>query len=178
MPATTSTPTEVFPTPFFEGSEKRLELTFELGDAAPARGLRALPRDQLDAICTAAHCCIVSVCANEDVDAYVLSESSLFVFPTKLVMKTCGTTRLLDAVPLILELAAAIEAQPARARYSRASYLAAEHQVRGRPGCSFAPPGDNTCVFQHSRRPTTALSQRLRFCSAISATCLAAAVHT
>lgn len=129
MPAATSTPTEVFPTPFFEGSEKRIELVFELGPAAPTEGLRALPRAQLDAICTAAHCCIVSSCVNEHLDAYVLSESSLFVYPTKMVMKTCGTTRLLDAVPLILELAAAIDAQPARARYSRASYLAAEHQV-------------------------------------------------
>ncbi len=129
MTVTSQTTQEVYPSPFFEGSEKRIELTFDLGQDAPVGGLRALPRAQLDAICTAAHCCIVSVCANEYFDAYVLSESSLFVYPNKIIMKTCGTTRLLDAVPLILDLTASIDVHPAKARYSRASYLAAEHQV-------------------------------------------------
>ena len=71
----------------------------------------------------------MSVTSNADFDAYVLSESSLFVFPTKLVLKTCGTTRLLDAVPLLLELAASLDMQPRRCKYSRASYLFPELQV-------------------------------------------------
>ena len=71
----------------------------------------------------------MSVTSSADFDAYVLSESSLFVFPTKLVLKTCGTTRLLEAVPLLLELAASLDMQPRRCKYSRASYLFPELQV-------------------------------------------------
>lgn len=126
----------VFPTPVFEGSEKRIEICFDLA-GAPARGLRTLARPQLDAICTAAACCIVSSRSNEAFDAYVLSESSLFVYPHKLVLKTCGTTRLLDAVPLILDYAAGIDATPSRCRYSRASFMFPDQQVRAWevPGC-------------------------------------------
>ena len=41
-----------FPPPVFEGSEKRLEIDFYAPDpaAAPARGLRAIPRSELDAL--------------------------------------------------------------------------------------------------------------------------------
>lgn len=41
-----------FPPPVFEGSEKRLEIDFYAPDpaAAPARGLRAIPRADLDAL--------------------------------------------------------------------------------------------------------------------------------
>ena len=55
-------------------------------------------------------------------DAYVLSESSLFVFATKLMIKTCGTTALLVAMPRILALAAEVGAVPRRCRYSRSCF--------------------------------------------------------
>lgn len=134
--------TSVFPAPVFEGSEKRIELSFDLC-AAPSDGLRSLSRAQLDAICTAAHCCIVSSRSNAFFDAYVLSESSLFVYPHKLVLKTCGTTRLLDAVPLILDLAGGIGAVPSKCRYTRASFLFPEHQPA--PHSSFK---DETAYLQ------------------------------
>ena len=38
------------PCPLFEGSEKRIVAEFSLGAASPSRGLRALSRDQLDAL--------------------------------------------------------------------------------------------------------------------------------
>jgi hypothetical protein len=52
-------------------------------------------RAQLDEICKAARCSILNSITNEHVDAYLLSESSLFVYPRKIIMKTCGTTTLL-----------------------------------------------------------------------------------
>jgi Adenosylmethionine decarboxylase len=90
----------VLPNPVFEGSEKRIEVEF--GHAShheeAAAGLRALSRATLDDLMALAACEIVSKTSNDTFDAYVLSESSLFVHPTTWVLKTCGTTRLLDCL--------------------------------------------------------------------------------
>ena len=117
---------EAWPSPVFEGSEKRLEVDFF---PTAGSGLRSLSRNQLDELLQNAGCCIVSDRHNEQFDAYVLSESSLFVFPTKLVLKTCGTTKILHAIPLLLELAASTGCSPKRCKYSRASFLFPHHQV-------------------------------------------------
>ncbi|KAJ2156907.1 spermidine resistance protein [Coemansia sp. RSA 552] len=109
----------------FEGPEKLLEIWFAASssdvrftgtDEGPSAfmadawseqrsGLRCVPRavwrDMLDLV----HCQVLSTLSNEHVDAYLLSESSFFVYPHKLVLKTCGTTTLLYAVPRILEIA-------------------------------------------------------------------------
>lgn len=71
-----------------------------------------------------AQCCVVSSTHGSALDAYVLSESSLFVYPSKLVIKTCGTTALLAALPHLLALvrAACRGAPAARVRYSRACF--------------------------------------------------------
>ncbi|KAG1676546.1 hypothetical protein FOA52_000089 [Chlamydomonas sp. UWO 241] len=121
---------EVLPNPVFEGSEKRLEVDFHLptDGSAPDNGLRALARAHLDELMTLAHCCIVSSRSNAAFDAYVLSESSLFVYPAKWILKTCGTTRLLQSVPRLLELASTLGMAPSRVKFSRATYLFAEQQ--------------------------------------------------
>jgi S-adenosylmethionine decarboxylase proenzyme len=75
-----------------------------------------------------AACTIVSSRNNAQLDAYVLSESSLFVYPTKWVLKTCGTTKLLNAVPRLLEMAAVLGMEACRCKYSRASFLFPEQQ--------------------------------------------------
>lgn len=118
----------ILPEPVFEGSEKRVEVDFVLGTSAPASGLRSMPREQLDELMTLAHCCIVSSRTNDNFDAYVLSESSLFVYPTKWVLKTCGTTRLLDSIPRLLEITAAAGIVATRCKYTRASFLFPENQ--------------------------------------------------
>lgn len=87
----------------FEGYEKRLEIAF-FSDSGNV-GLRALSRDQLDEILEPAECTIVASLSNDFVDSYVLSESSLFVYPYKIIVKTCGTTKLLLSIPVILKLA-------------------------------------------------------------------------
>ncbi len=119
----------VFPAPVFEGSEKRIEVEFTRGGGSTSAGLRALKRADLDFLTETAACCIVSARHNAAFDAYVLSESSLFVFPGKLVLKTCGTTKLLAAVAPLLQLAAGLDMAPARVKYSRASFLFPEQQV-------------------------------------------------
>lgn len=133
----------VLPNPVFEGSEKRVEIDFDWTHDSPANGLRALSRGQLDELMSLAACTIVSSRTNADLDAYVLSESSLFVYPTKWVLKTCGTTKLLSAVPRLLELAATIGMKPRRCKYSRASFLFPEQQVClcGGQKCCVGVPG-------------------------------------
>jgi S-adenosylmethionine decarboxylase proenzyme len=126
---TVATTTPVLPNPVFEGSEKRVEIDFFLSRNSPANGLRALTRAQLDELMTLAACTIVSSRTNDKLDAYVLSESSLFIYPTKWVLKTCGTTKLLNAVPRLLEMAEELDMEPRRCKYSRASFLFPEQQV-------------------------------------------------
>ena len=52
------------------------------------------------------NCKVLSTVLSPHVDAYLLSESSMFVFPHKLILKTCGKTTLLSGLPRILEIAA------------------------------------------------------------------------
>jgi Adenosylmethionine decarboxylase len=67
-------------------------------------GLRLLPREDIDKICARARCTILSTISNRYLDAYVLSESSLFVYPYMLVLKTCGTTTLLRCIATLIDL--------------------------------------------------------------------------
>ncbi|KAJ2743468.1 spermidine resistance protein [Coemansia sp. BCRC 34301] len=111
----------------FEGPEKLLEMWFAPTCSAAIyadpgavlcdedqdqwselrNGLRLVPRavwrDMLDLV----HCQVLSTLCNEHLDSYLLRqvESSFFVYPHKLVLKTCGTTTLLYAIPRILEIA-------------------------------------------------------------------------
>lgn len=110
----------------FEGFEKRLQITFS---EAPifidpqGLGLRALTRSQLDSILDAACCTIVNHLSNSELDSYVLSESSLFVYPNKIILKTCGTTKLLLAIPPILQLAESLQLTVVSVKYSRGSFI-------------------------------------------------------
>lgn len=89
---------------FFEGPEKTLEVCFRPG-VGPKNGLRCLHRKQLDVLCTKAKCTIISSISSNYMDAYVLSESSLFIYPYRYIMKTCGTTTLLRALNTLLVFA-------------------------------------------------------------------------
>lgn len=124
---------DTFPCPVFEGSEKRISVTFSPTTTTTTpmnllHGLRALSREQLDAMLDLAACQIISHRSNDQFDAYVLSESSLFVYPDRMVLKTCGTTKLLACVPFMVELAAGVGMGPTRVKYTRASFLFPEKQ--------------------------------------------------
>ncbi|OMO52691.1 S-adenosylmethionine decarboxylase [Corchorus olitorius] len=110
----------------FEGYEKRLEVSFfDPGFFLdPQRmGLRSLSKVQLDEILKPAECTIVSSLSNGHVDSYVLSESSLFVYPYKIIIKTCGTTKLLFSIPAILKLANSLSLSVRSVRYTRGSFI-------------------------------------------------------
>ncbi|XP_020590946.1 S-adenosylmethionine decarboxylase proenzyme 4 [Phalaenopsis equestris] len=104
----------------FEGFEKRLELHFFGHDPI---GLRNLSFKTLDQILAAVQCGVVSAVGNAHFDAYVLSESSLFIYPHKLVIKTCGTTGLLHSVPLLLLHSASHGLKLLRCKYTRGSFI-------------------------------------------------------
>lgn len=88
----------------FEGPEKTMEVCFEPG-IGNENGLRALTKQQLDRLCTEAKCTILSKLSSNHLDGYVLSESSLFVYKDRWIMKTCGTTTLLCCLNTLLEYA-------------------------------------------------------------------------
>lgn len=109
----------------FEGFEKRLEISFlEHGIVSDptSKGLRSLSKANLDEILKPAECTIVCSLSNDEVDSYVLSESSLFVYTHKIIIKTCGTTKLLLSVPCILKLADTVSLSVSCVRYTRGSF--------------------------------------------------------
>jgi len=79
-------------------------------------------------MCVHAKCNILHHTANEHFDSFVLSESSLFVYPTKVMIKTCGTTTLLNAIPKILEYAQEFELTVRLVMYSRKNFLFPQEQ--------------------------------------------------
>lgn len=111
----------------FEGPEKNLEIDFVPG-VGHANGFREVARADLDAMLDAGKCEILSKTSNEHIDAYVLSESSMFVYSHKVVMKTCGTTTLLKCLPFVIKYAEQLGLVIAWVSYSRKNYLFPEEQ--------------------------------------------------
>ncbi|PIL34210.1 hypothetical protein GSI_03921 [Ganoderma sinense ZZ0214-1] len=95
----------------FEGPEKLLEIWFAHSPAdIPATtngklGLRKVPQSVWEDMLDIVKCKILSVVEGTEMDAYLLSESSFFVSPHRLILKTCGTTLNLLGVPRILDIA-------------------------------------------------------------------------
>ncbi|VDK46843.1 unnamed protein product [Anisakis simplex] len=89
---------------FFEGAEKLLEIWFDL-EQEGATSLRNIPYDELVGMLDIAQCHILHCISNDHIDSYVLSESSMFISDARIILKTCGTTRLLHAVGPLLKLA-------------------------------------------------------------------------
>ncbi len=116
----------------FEGPEKLLEIWLyesERDVPRPAEGLRAVPLadwvDMLDLV----NCKVLSMKSLPQVDAYLLSELSMFVFSHKLILKTCGTTTTLSCLDKFSEVvrrrvdALFKSADVARVFYSRRSFM-------------------------------------------------------
>ncbi|KAL0580349.1 spermidine resistance protein [Marasmius crinis-equi] len=124
----------------FEGPEKLLEIWFAPSpDAVPdasnpvdgRTGLRKIPSSVWDEMLNIVRCQVLSTITGDEIDAYLLSESSLFVSPHRLILKTCGTTLNLLGLPRILEIAATQANMPSvyRCFYSRKSFMFPERQL-------------------------------------------------
>merc|ERR1712087_930184 len=111
----------------FEGPEKKLEVYFTR--SGPMDGLRRYGREAWGEMLTAASCTILSKRSNARFDAYLLSESSLFVFPHRVVLKTCGTTTLLLVIPQLLRMAHDIGSHLELLQYGHLRYKFPEQQV-------------------------------------------------
>jgi len=122
-------PPDITPLNGFEGAEKKIELIFFRDEKNP-RGLRAVTADQWQSVLDLVNCQIVSCTKNEHFDSYVLSESSLFVYPYKVVLKTCGRTVLLRCMEPLIQLAKEVcDVDPEFVFFSRKGFLYPEEQL-------------------------------------------------
>jgi len=106
----------------FEGPEKCLEVDFCVG-TGPFNGLRDVPRTTWDLLLKSCGCEIISIERNHDIDSYVLSESSMFVYRWKLILKTCGKTTPLLAIPHLQTLCKTHEMEMEWMGFSRKNYI-------------------------------------------------------
>ncbi|OZJ01811.1 hypothetical protein BZG36_05166 [Bifiguratus adelaidae] len=94
-------------------------------------GLRKIDRAIWEDMLSIVKCTVLSVIGNESCDAYLLSESSMFIYPHKLILKTCGTTTLLAALPRILQIGKSMCGfeKIYRVFYSRKCYMFPHKQI-------------------------------------------------
>jgi len=125
------------------GPEKLLEIWFTpspelLPPSASPEGLKCVSKERWEQMLDIVQCKVLSVLKNEHVDAYLLSESSMFVFPHKVILKTCGTTTLLNGLREMLRIASEEAgfgpggralATPYRVFYSRKSFMFPDKQM-------------------------------------------------
>jgi S-adenosylmethionine decarboxylase len=83
----------------FEGPEKKLEII--LKRARPE--LRGNAHGLWNQVVEAAYTHIISSSTNEWFDAYLLSESSLFVYADRIIIITCGKSQLFRTVPVLFQ---------------------------------------------------------------------------
>ena len=150
----------LYVSPPFEGPEKLLEVWFAPSAASvqdtPSpedgrSGLRKIPRSVWEDMLDIVKCKVLSVIEGDQTDAYLLryiilfsfwlhfapmltsfmySESSLFVFSHRIILKTCGTTLNLLGLPRILDIARDHASLPSvyQCFYSRKSFMFPERQ--------------------------------------------------
>jgi len=116
----------------FEGPEKNLEVVFKNGNGNP-NGCRQLDRSALDTICGAADCSIISHLSNAHLDAYILTDSSLFVYKSHIVLKTYGQTTLLRCLDTLFRLTAELGLELEWLGYSRKNYVVPDDQEGAAP---------------------------------------------
>ncbi len=153
-PATTTAPEQLHHENghFFEGAEKRLVVyyatstnTADTTSSFVLPDLRTVPQREWEEVLELANCKILHSMSNSEMIAYLLSESSMFVSRNSVLLKTCGTTTLLLALPKLLQLAPKLGLQVVDVYYSHKSLLIP--QAQSAPHLSF----DQECDFLNNK---------------------------
>lgn len=113
---------------FFEGTEKRIEVDFH--DASGNCDLRKLDASEWAEVVRLSRTTIIGRKETAQFSSWLLSESSLVVYPHKVILKTCGTTVPMDAIPKILECGKLAGLEPEWLCCSRKSFLRPDEQPR------------------------------------------------
>lgn len=118
---------------FFEGTEKRLEVDFAHGGGS-FPDLRSVSLDEWKEVVRLSRTQVLNSITTPAFTSLLLSESSLLVYPQKVILKTCGRTVPIDALEKIAAIGRAISMEPEWVCFSRKSFLApsaqpAEHQT-------------------------------------------------
>jgi len=107
----------------FEGMEKRIELLFE-GNSS----LLLLKEDDINEILETAQCSILVKRELLNFNAYILSESSMFIYNNKIIILTCGKTSLLLCIPVIIRKAIVIGLECILYQFTRGEYTFPDEQ--------------------------------------------------
>ncbi|MGE0087608.1 MAG: hypothetical protein AB7S75_24625 [Desulfococcaceae bacterium] len=113
--------------PVYEGPEKKLELI--LSSSLP--GLRSDTDGRWKRVVKSSRAKIISKVSTDFMDAYLLSESSLFVWENRVILITCGKTAPLRSLPLLLDIVGK----------DKVAFLFYEQR-------NFIPPGDHSTDFE------------------------------
>eukprot|EP01127_Copromyxa_protea_P006580 TRINITY_DN1655_c0_g1_i1.p1 TRINITY_DN1655_c0_g1~~TRINITY_DN1655_c0_g1_i1.p1 ORF type:complete len:363 (-),score=26.76 TRINITY_DN1655_c0_g1_i1:108-1196(-) len=138
---------EVDPFHPFEGPEKKVDIEFFCDPSLP-KGLRLVPKARWESMLSLINCTILSPLHNELCDAFLLSESSLFVYSHKVIIKTCGQITLLRCVEELLKLGSEFcGASVAYINFSRRNFFFPDEQFR--PHTSW----DEECAYLKNHFP-------------------------
>ncbi|AET41244.1 adenosylmethionine decarboxylase SPE2 Ecym_7421 [Eremothecium cymbalariae DBVPG len=91
----------------FEGPEKLLEIWFYPNEESipnGGKGLRSISVEDWCSMLKLVNCEVLSIKKTKKIDAFLLSESSMFVFDHKLTLKTCGTTTTLSCLEKLFDI--------------------------------------------------------------------------
>lgn len=130
---------------FFEGPEKTLEVWFREAKNHSGKTLRDVPQARWVPMLDLVNCKILSSVSNSYCNAYLLSESSFFVYDSMVILKTCGTTTLLCGMELLLQIAKEFGFESVEnVFYSRQNFFFPAHQLE--PHSSFKE--ETKCLVQ------------------------------
>ena len=125
----------------FEGSEKKMEIDFIPMDGSDVEllpadgGLRTYNRQYWSDIIALLNGSILLHDPQEKFDAYLISESSLFVYNDRIVILTCGTTLLLKTLRPFIDAAAGIGLEVSWFQYSRKNFMFPDKQHSPHKSC-------------------------------------------